>query len=399
MPKFADRIQAMEAPATIIRNLFGAMTNPDMISFGGGAPAKEALPVEEVREIAADVLSRDKRGVEALQYGHPMGVLDLREAVVRELLEPKGVSVTAADVIIVNGGLETMNLMCQLYVNPGDTILVESPTFVHCVEIFSMFEANCVPCRMDDEGLIIEEVEENIKKYKPKMVYTVPTFQNPTGKTLPTERRRQLAELGSKYDVIILEDDPYRDIRYSGEALPPIKTFDKTGHTVMACSFSKIFSPGSRLGYAVASPEIISRLFDAHTATNSHSGMISQVLAAEFFNRGYFKGHLEKICAIYRERRDVMMACFDEYFPAAAKHTYPDGGLFTWAELPEQINTTALLPEAENNHGVSYVAGEGFFVEGGGMGYNAMRMSFCAVEPERIRIGMKRLGDLIKSKL
>lgn len=397
MPQYAARVQKLAGPAAIITNLFGAMTNPDIISFGGGAPAKEALPVEIVREIADDVLRRDSRGIEALQYGKPLGVTDLREAVIRYLLEPKGIHAELDNIMIVNGGLETMNLMCQLYIEPGDVILVESPTFVHAIETFSMFEANCVPCRMDGQGLDLEDVEEKIRTYHPKMVYTIPTFQNPTGKTLPSDRRKKLAELGSQYDVVILEDDPYRDIRYSGENLLPIKAFDQTGHTVMANSFSKIFSPGSRLGYVVADKEIIHHLCNAHSATTSHTGMISQVIAAEFFNRGYFEEHLKRICGIYRERRDTMMECLDTFFPKDAKHTYPDGGLFTWFELPAAINTTQLLKEATEQYGVAYVAGEGFYVQPG-MGQNCMRMSFCAVEPQKIREGMERLGRLIQSK-
>jgi len=398
MPKYAQRMTDMEKSASIIRNLFNSMTDPEIISFGGGAPAKEALPVDIVREIANEVFTLDKRGVEALQYSHPIGLKDLREAVSKKLLAPKGVKASPDDILIVNGGLETMNLICQVFINPGDVILVESPTFVHCVEIFEMFQAKCIAVDMDEHGIIIEDVEKKIKEYNPKMVYVIPTFQNPTGKTLITERRKQLAEIGSKYDVIILEDDPYRDLRYSGEELPPIKAFDKTGHTVLANSFSKIFSPGARLGYVYASSDIIAKLFDAKTATNSHTSAIAQVLCAEFFNRGYYDEHLKKICDIYRERRDVMMECIDKYFPEGSKKVFPDGGLFTWVELPGNIDTTELLKEAIK-HKVAFVAGAGFFTEGNGKGNNCMRISFGNVLPEKIKIGMERLGALITSKL
>ena len=398
MPAFAQRLTTMEKSAAIIRSLFGAMGDPETISFGGGAPAKEALPADILREIASDVLASNKRGIEAFQYGPPMGMLELREIIVNELLAPKGVNTSPGNVLIGSGGLEAMNLICQLYIDPGDVILVEKPTFVHCVEIFEMFQAKCISCVMDDDGLVLEDVEEKIKRYNPKIVYTIPTFQNPTGKTLSLERRKKLAELGTKYDVIILEDDPYRDIRYSGSELPPIKAFDNSGHTVLANSFSKIFSPGSRLGYVVASDEITKKLFDAKTATNSHTGMISQVLCAEFFKRGYYPDHHKKICDLYRERRDVMLECIDKFFPEGTVHTYPDGGLFTWAELPGGVNTTELLKEAVQ-HKVTYVAGEGFFTDGNGLGTNCMRISFGSVEPERIRIGAERLGKLICSKL
>lgn len=397
MPNFAQRMLDMEPTAKIIRGLFNAMSDADTISFGGGAPAKEGLPVDIVREICNDVLTTEKRGMEALQYGSVLGVLDLRQAVADVLLAPKGMQVSVDELLIVNGGLETMNLLCQVYINPGDVILVESPTFVHCVEIFEMFQAKCIAVECDADGMQMEDLEEKIQQYHPKMVYVIPTFQNPTGKTLPTERRKKMAELGSQYDVIILEDDPYQELRYSGEVLPPIKCFDQTGHTVYANSFSKIFSPGSRLGYVYADKEIIIRLFDAKTATNSHTSTLAQVICAEFFRRGYYPEHLKKICAIHRERRDAMMACIEKYFPEGTKKVYPDGGLFTWVELPGKINTTELLKEA-NERKVHYIAGEGFFVEGNGKGQNCMRISFGNVTPEQIEIGMKRLGDLICSK-
>lgn len=401
MSKFAQRMTTMEKSAGIIRNLFGAMNDPGIISFGGGAPAKEALPIDIVREITNEVMRADKRGVEALQYGPVMGLADLREVVVNDLLAPKGVEGNVDNVLITSGGLEAMNLLCQLYIDPGDMILVESPSFVHSVEIFDMFQARCIAVDMDDNGMVPEDLEAKIIKYKPKMVYVIPTFQNPTGRTLSLDRRQKIAELGSKYDVIILEDDPYRDIRYSGSDLLPIKAFDKTGHTVLANSFSKIFSPGSRLGYILANDEVTAKLFDAKTATNSHTSMLPQVICAEFFKRGYYPAHHKMICDLYRERRDTMIECIDKYFPEGTKRTVPDGGLFTWAELPGGINTTELLIESATNPEVkvAYVAGEDFFTEGGGMGNNCMRISFGGVAPEKIRIGIERLGNLICSKL
>ena len=230
-----------------------------------------------------------------LQYSHPNGLLDLRQAIAEKLLFPKGIHASTDDIAIVAGGLETMNLVCQVFINPGDIILVEAPTFVQCAEIFEMFQAKCVSVEMDDNGIVLEDLEQKIQEYHPKIIYVIPTFQNPSGRTLSVERRKAIAELGSKYDVLVLEDDPYRELRYSGEDLPPIKYFDKTGHTIYANSLSKIFSPGARLGFVYAAPQIISKLFDAKTATNSQTNGIAQVLCAEFFKRGYFEPHLEKI--------------------------------------------------------------------------------------------------------
>ena len=398
MPEFAKRMDYMAGSAAVIRGLFGAMGDPETISFGGGAPASDALPVEELREIAGEILTRSSRGVEALQYGPVQGVQQLRRIVAERLLAPKGVQADEDDILIVNGGLETMNLLCQVYINPGDVILCESPTFVHCVEIFEMFEAKCVGCKTDDHGIVPEDVEEKILALHPKMVYVIPTFQNPTGKTLPDDRRKKLVELGSKYDVIILEDDPYRDLRYSGEELLPIKAYDKTGHTVLANSFSKIFSPGSRLGYVYADHAIIEKLFAAKTATNSHTSMLPQILCAEFFERGYYDAHLKKLIAVHKERRDAMMAALEKNMPEGTKWVFPDGGLFTWVELPGGIDTTELLKEAAA-YKVAYIAGAGFFVGNTGEGKNCMRISYGNVTPEKIEIGMQRLGELIRSKL
>ncbi len=398
MPEFAKRLAYMEQTAEVLRGLFGAMSDPSIISFGGGAPASVALPVEQLHEIADEVLRREGRGVEALQYGPVPGVRQLREIVANRLLKPNGVDADPDDILIVNGGLETMNLLCQVFISPGDVILCESPSFVHCVEIFEMFEAKCIGCEMDDHGLVIEDVEAKIQQYHPKMVYVIPTFQNPTGKTLPAERRKALAELGSRYDVIILEDDPYRDLRYSGEALLPIQSYDKTGHTVMAGSFSKIFSPGSRLGYVYADHRIIEKLMDVKTATNSHTSMLPQILCAEFFARGYYDEHLKKLCAVHKERRDAMMAALEKNMPEGTRWVFPDGGLFSWVELPGGIDTAELLKEAAD-YKVAFIAGAGFFVGNTGEGKNCMRISYGNVTPEKIEIGMKRLGDLIKSKL
>lgn len=401
MVNYARRISTMAYTADVVRNLFGAMTDPNIISFGGGAPAKEALPVDILRQLTDEVVVKDKRGVEALQYGPIGGTQDMKEIIVNELLAPKGVKCATDNVMVVAGGLEGINLICQVYIDPGDVILVESPTFVHTVEIFDMFEAKCVAVDMDDNGICTDDLEAKIQQYHPKMIYVIPTFQNPSGRTLSLERRKKVAELAAKYDVLVLEDDPYRDIRYSGEDLPPIKCFDTTGNVVVANSFSKIFSPGVRLGYVMAEPEVIQYLLEVKSATNSHTSMLPQVLCAEFFKRGYYPEHHKMLCDLYRERRDAMLNSIDEFFPAGTKHSFPDGGLFTWVELPEGINTTELLKESTSDPDVmvAFVAGEGFFTEGGGRGRNCMRMSFGSNPPEKIREGVMKLGKLIEKKL
>jgi 2-aminoadipate transaminase len=394
MAKFAKRVAYMQATSDVVRYLFESMTDPDTISFGGGAPAREALPVEIVHQIADEVLTRERRGVQALQYGNPIGLPDLRQAVVDRLLSPKGLAAAPENVLIVGGGIESLNLVCQIYLEPGDVILVESPTFVHAVQVFKMFEARCIACETDDHGLVIEDVAAKIRQYHPKMVYVIPTFQNPSGRTLCLERRKALAELGSRYDLVILEDDLYCEMRYSGEALPPVKSFDETGNTVYVNSFSKIFSPGSRLGYVFADRETIRKVYEVKVATNSHTNMVTQILCAEFLNRGLFEPHLQRICDIHRERRDAMMDCIRTMLPGDTRSVHPDGGLFTWVELPEQIDTTAMLGEAVAQK-VAYMPGKEFFVEGWPIQHNCMRVSFGSVTPEKIKIGMERLSAVV----
>ena len=327
-----------------------------------------------------------------------MGIPDLRQAVVDRLLKPKGLKGGLENVIIVAGGIESLNLTCQLYLEPGDVVLVESPTFVHAVQVFKMFQTRCIACETDDHGLVIEDVEAKIRQYAPKMVYVIPTFQNPSGRTFSLERRKALAELGSQYDIVILEDDPYCELRYSGESLPPVKYFDQTGNTVYVNSFSKIFSPGSRLGYVFADEGIIRKTYEAKMATNSHTNVVTQILCAEFFNQGFFEPHLKRFCDIHRERRDVMMNCIRTMLPADIKSVYPEGGLFTWVELPEQIDTTGMLNEAVEKK-VAYMPGKEFFVEGQPIRDNCMRISFGGVSPEKILIGMERLTNVIRAKL
>jgi len=398
MARFAKRVANMQASADVIRQLFESMIDPSTISFGGGAPAREALPVEQVHSIASEVLTRDKRGIQALQYSNPIGITDLRQAVIDRLLAPKGLKANLENVLIVSGGIENMNLVSQLYLEPGDVVLVEAPTFVQAVQIFQLFEARCIACETDDDGLVIEDVEAKIKQYSPKIVYVIPTFQNPSGRTTSLDRRKALAKLGNTYDIVILEDDPYSEMRYSGEKLPPIKFFDKTGNTIFVNSFSKIFSPGSRLGYVYADESIIRKIYDVKTATNSHANVVTQILCAEFFNRGLYEPHLKMICDIHRERRDVMMDCIKTMLPDGIKSVYPDGGLFTWVELPSHVDTTAMLQDALAQK-VAYVPGREFFVQDKAIHNNCMRVSFGGVTPENIRIGMDRLAKVIKAKI
>lgn len=401
MVPYADRMNVAEEENRKLRSLTGSLMAKDMVSFAAGAPALEAYPLDALREISQDIFQPGAVGYETMKYGSTYGVLALREAVRDQLLAPRGLQLDVENIMITAGGIQPMNFMCQLFINPGDVILVESPSFMHASMIFKLFEAKLVPCRMDDNGLVTEDVESNIKKYNPKMIYTMPTFQNPTGVTLSLDRRKRLAELASQYDVLVLEDDPYREIRYSGGHLPPVKAFDETGHVVFVNSFSKIFSPGSRLGYIAASKEIMGKLDTVKLATDTCTSTISQVLCAEFFKRGYYSQHLENLCNLYRDRRDAMLEALDAYFPEGARHTVPDGGYYVWAELPEPLDAEALSGEVADSLGISYGFGSAFYSEGNppGAGSRCMRLNFSGLPEEIISANIKKLGDFFKSKL
>ena len=396
MAEFARRWQngTIEDLNKCMLALLGTMITPGLINLGGGTPAKEALPLKEIRDIADDVFTIEKRGVEAFSYGSATGAQDFKEAIVKYLLAPKGLKDTTENIIVVAGSTEVMNLVSQTFLNPGDVVLVEDPTYLQSTIIFQLFGAKVVGIAMDENGMKMDEAEEKIKQYKPKLVYTIPTFQNPTGVTMSVKRRKRLAQLAGEYDFMVLEDDPYRDIRYSGEALPPIKAFDTTNHVILAGSFSKIFSPGSRLGYAVATKEIIAKMADGQMCTNVHSPMESQVLAAEFFNRGYFPEHLKRVCTLYKERRDAMLHAIDAYFPKGCTHTNPDGGMFVWINLPKNIDAQALLKEAVAQTHVAYAAGNMFFVDPR-QGKNTMRLCFTSLTPDKITLAVKKLGEFL----
>jgi len=390
---YAERMKSMHETAMRMRDLFDNMTDPEMKSFGGGAPAKEVLPMDVMEEIAGEVLSSEGRGVEAFQYSKPFGLEDLRQAICDQLLEPSGLHQKKENILVTSGGLETMALVCQLFIEPGDVILTEQPTFLHVTDTFEMFQAKVVACECDDGGIVPEDAEKKIKEYNAKMIYVVPTFNNPTGRSLSAERRKKLAELGTKYNIIILEDDPYRDVRYSGEVLPAIRSFDTSGNTIMACSFSKIFAPGSRLGYSVADEDVIYALRDAKIATNSQPPGISEVLVAEFFKRGYYPEHLRKMCDLYRERRDVMIEAMDEYFPEGTKHTFPDGGYYVWVTFPEGLDASKLKERAQE-YKYTFLAGDAWYPGTPGAHRNTARFNFTTLPKETIREGLKVIGKL-----
>ena len=395
MTAFAHRMDGVTGSA--IRELFKLMGDPEIISFGGGNPAKESFPVETVERITSEILAKD--GVNILQYGATEGYMPLRRAYLEHIAAPKGLSGDVDEVLVTTGSMQGLDLACKVFLNPGDTMLVESPTFLGALQAFTIYQANKIPVPMDDEGVIIEALEELMRTKHPKLFYCIPTFQNPTGRTLGMERRRKIAELAEKYDVMVLEDDPYCDLRYTGSPLPPIKSFDRSGHVIMLSSFSKILSPGMRVGCAFASPEIIRKMTICKQCTDTHTTLLTQAVAAQFLNEGLLPSHLASILPGYAEKLNAMLEAMDDCFPAGVKYQKPDGGLFVWGELPEGADVLPLLKRATSDpeYKVAYIPGEHFFVDG--TGKNTFRLNFSSETVERLRIGMQRLGKLFKENL
>lgn len=400
MSKYAERIYSMQTEVDKLKVLTDALVSPTIISFAGGAPAKEAYPFEQVKEICQDVFIPSDKGYAAMVYGSTLGYLPLREGVRDELLKPIGLDVEASKIMITAGGIQPINFMCQMYLNPGDYILVETPTFVHADMIFKMFGARFMPCDTEEDGLVMADVEEKIKKYKPAFIYTMPTFQNPCGITMSQEKRIQLAELANKYDVMVLEDDPYREIRYSGEELVPIKAFDKNDNVIFCGSFSKIFAPGSRLGFLVASDAQLEKFGNVKLGTDTCTNGFAQVICGEFFKRGYYPEHREHLRSLYRSRRDAMMETIDASFPEGTKRTSPDGGYYVWVELPKELDASALAKDLAVEHNVCYGNGSIFYSEGceEGMGNNTIRMNFTGQTEESIRENVKKIGQFFTTK-
>ncbi|HWK22086.1 MAG TPA: PLP-dependent aminotransferase family protein [Ureibacillus sp.] len=394
MYKFAKRMG--EVSSSAVREIFKAMADPEMISFGGGSPANESFPIPEIKEITDEILS--KKGPQILQYGITEGWAPLKEAYLKHIAHPKGIKGAPENVIITTGASQGIHLLADAFLDPGDVVLVESPTFLGVFSTFNKYFVKCIPVAMDEHGLIMEDLEAKIKEHNPKMLYTIPTFQNPTGRTLPLDRRQKVAELASQYNMIVLEDDPYCDLRYKGEALPAIKTFDETGHVVLLNSFAKIISPGLRVGTVLAEVDIIKTLTVAKQGADTHTANLTQAICAEFLERGLLPDHLKKINAMYAEKLDAMISSIEKYFPKGTKYTTPEGGLFIWVELPGNPDVLALFEQATSEIKVAFVPGI-HFCKNPDDGIHHLRLNFSSSTPEKIEEGIKKLGELFTRDL
>ena len=397
--RYAMRTQRMKSSA--IRELLKITELPGIISFGGGLPAPDVFPVEEFKTACIKVLN--EYGPLALQYGATEGYTPLREMIARHS-EKYLPNVTRDNILITSGSQQALDLIGKIFINRGDRILVESPTYLGALQAWNAYGAEYVSVPSDENGMMTEHLEAALRT-GPKFIYVLPNFQNPTGATIPLERRKQLIALADRYGVPIIEDDPYGQIRYEGEHLPSVVTLDsgnrKTngcyiGNVIYLSTFSKILAPGIRLAWVVAPPEVILKLVQAKQGADLNTSSFNQITAYEVGRGGFLDKHVLTIRDCYRERRDVMLDALTEHMPEGVKWTHPKGGLFLWATLPEGMNTTELLQDAVAEK-VAYVPGTSFFANGGGE--NTMRLNFSYSKPELINEGIARLGKVFKKKL
>lgn len=392
----SDRAKGMRASE--IRELLRLTQQPEIISFAGGLPNPKAFPTEEIKEICVDVLNNNY--VLALQYGSTEGSDCLREALANRL-NGRGFDITKDNIIITNGSQQVLDLLSKVLLNPGDDIIVGAPTYIGALGSFRAFQAKMTSIQLDNYGMkidLLEEELENMRKIgkRPKFIYLVPTFHNPAGVTLSENRRKKLIDLSIEYETLLIEDDPYGELRFSGENIPALKSFDKEGTVIYTSTFSKILCPGLRLAFLVASDDLHRRLSLAKQSTDLCSNTFVQYIGAEYINRGYINTHIEKIKKMYSKKKNLMLDAMEKHFPEGAKWTKPEGGMFSWATLPKEVDTKLMFDKAIEQK-VAYIHGAAFHADGGGR--NTMRLNFSFSDDEIIEEGIKRLANVIKNEL
>ncbi|UQS86157.1 PLP-dependent aminotransferase family protein (plasmid) [Nicoliella spurrieriana] len=378
----------------VVGEILEAAANPAVISFAGGLPAPELFPVEGMKKAADTVF--DNEGQTALQYSNAVGETVLREEIVK-LMTDRGVDTSVEHVGVTTGSEQSIDLLAKMFVNPGDTVIVEEPTYLCTLDVFRSYGANIVGVEMDENGMRMDKFEEALKAHpEAKLVYTIPTFQNPTGRTMSVDRRKKFVELANKYDLLVMEDDPYGAIRYEGEELPPLKKFDTQDRVVYMSTFSKILAPGMRLGWIVCNVDVLSNFVVMKQSADLHSDNLSQHIIATFLKQNDVYEHIKKISDLYRHRFELMLDYIKKEFPADAKHSHPEGGMFIWIELPGEVDTMELFKTCVE-HNVAFVPGDAFYPNKPKMG--TFRLNFSNVDDETIEVGMKRLGTALKEAL
>ena len=384
--KYSKRVPADGTDA--VGAILQAAADPKIISFAGGLPAPELFPVKEMKATVDKVF--EEHGQEAMQYGAAKGVTALREVIQQHVKEKENVDSELDNVLVTTGSEQALDLVGKAFVDPGDTVLVEQPTYLCALDVFRSYGANFASVEMDEDGMKMDALEEALKANpNTKLIYTVPNFQNPTGRTMTEERRKQLAELAEKYDVYVLEDNPYGEIRFAGQHVPAVKSFDKSGHVLYMSTFSKTLAPGFRLGWLVADEDVVNKLTVLKQSADLHTDNLAQFAVAQFFTDNDVDAHVKEISDLYGKRKDLMLEGIKKYFPEGVKYTNPEGGMFLWVEVPGVDDTVELFKECLE-HDVAFVPGDPFFA--GKAQPGAFRLNYSNMKEDQIEVGLKRLG-------
>ena len=368
---------------------------PDIISFAGGLPASELFPVEEMKKVSVKVL--DENGEEALQYSGSQGYLPLRNHIAKRMNEKGKTNVKAEDILVTSGSQQALDFAGNVFLDEGDIVLCESPSYLGALNAFKGYKPRIMEVPTDKEGMITEGLEKILKENdRVKFIYVIPDFQNPTGVTWSLDRRKKFMEVVNKYEIPVIEDNPYGELRYEGEFLPALKSFDTKGLVIYLGTFSKIFCPGYRLGWTCASKDILQKFITCKENSDLQTSTIGQRELSKYIDDYDLDEHVEKIKSTYKKRRDLMLDCMEKEFPEGVSFTHPHGGLFTWVKLPEKLNAQDLMKKCVENK-VAYVPGGFFFPEGNKENY--FRLNYSSSKEEKIVEGIKRLGDVLKEAL
>jgi len=394
----AERTKFMRSSA--IRELLKFTQDPEIISFAGGLPAPEVFPIREVEEACIYVVR--KMGKKALQYSATEGYRPLKEFLA-DSMHKYGIPALAENVLLTNGSQQALDLIGRIFLDPGRFVLTGRPTYLGAIQAWQAYQGRFHTMRVDEHGMVVDEIEHAYEKAvkdsgrPPALLYVLPNFHNPAGTTLPLERRVKLAEIATKLDLAVVEDDPYGQLRYEGEDIPPICNLIPE-RTIYLGTFSKTMAPGLRLGWIVAPESLMKRLVQAKQGCDLHTGTLVQYIANDICQRGILKPHIKKIRKVYKKRRDTMLEALAEFWPEECQWTHPEGGLFLWARVPESIDTDTFLREKALQEKVAFVPGINFYPNADG-GTEAMRLNFSYAPPDVIVEGIKRLGIALKKEL
>lgn len=390
--EFKTARRMAEIKASEIREILKVTERPEVISFAGGLPAPELFPVNEIKEVNRIVLESD--GFKALQYTTTEGYRPLREWIADRMNKRLGTSFDCDNILITHGSQQALDLSGKVFLDEGDVVLCESPTYLAAISAFKAYGCEFAEIPTDEHGMNIQELEKQLEKCeRAKLIYVIPDFQNPTGRTWALERRRELADISARHGVAVVEDNPYGELRFEGEFLPSVKSFDKTGNVLCTGTFSKIFCPGYRIGWIAGDKEIIRKYVLVKQGTDLQCNTIAQMEIAKFLELYDIDEHINKIRDVYRKRRDLTVKTMEEVFPEEVTFTRPQGGLFAWVELPTGINARDILEKCLEQN-VAFVPGGSFFPNGGKE--NTFRINFSNMPEDRIVEGLTRLGGVLR---